>query len=292
MSVSGCCFIKDAFKGGFTIFESMASMLPLVDEFVVLDLGSTDGTLEKLEQIAAFNRRVKVLHGQFPIVDAGAFATLANDLIDECQYDAVWYCQADEVPHEDMLPLIRDAFNRGEYDWTFWRIQYHNNFQHIKWYPHPVHRIGKKGTFHFIGDGMSTDRTWNVPFLGHDGGMFLKWGEMGPEAIKPYVNWMLLDVSLLGGFRDLIPERRALHAPFWHEVPNIPYKTAGQKGETWMDPDTWKRTALADTDWILPTSPYNLPRIMHWHVGRVRYDLHPELFESLCRDDTAQYLGV
>lgn len=292
MPVSGCCFIKDALRGGFTIFEAMASMLPLCSEFVVLDLGSTDGTLERLQQIAARNPKVRLLQGDWPTIDAGAFATLANDLINECRYDVIWYAQGDEVPHQDLLKLLRAAFEHGEYDWTFWRYQLHNNFQHMKWYPHPVHRVGIKGNFHFVNDGMSTDRTWNAPFLGHPGDMFLKWGEMGPEGIKPYVNLMMLDVSLIGGFRDLIPRRRAMHAPFWREEANIPYKQAGQVGETWMTPDAWMKTALADPDWNKAESPYNIPAIMEWHLSRPLYDLREDLFDALCADDTAKWVGL
>ncbi len=285
--VSGCAFIRNNQEGAFCLWESMASMLPLVDEFVVMDLGSTDGTLEMLETLTKRNGRVRLVRGSFPQADASAFATLANDLIDLCRHDVVWYCQADEVPHENLLRLVEAAFERGEFDWTLWRIQYHNNFQYVKWFPHPVHRIGVKGRFHFVGDGMSTDRTWDAPVLGdYDFSWFSRWGELGQEGIKPYVDQMLLDVSLIGGFRDNVPARRALHAPFWHESPDIPYKMPGQEGQTWMSPVKWMEKARSDPDWTRAESPYNLPAIMRWHVGHTRYWVRQDLFEALCRDDT------
>lgn len=291
--VSGSCFIKDTFIGAFCIFESMASMLPFVDEFVIMDLGSTDGTLHYLEKIAEANPKVRLVHGRFPVVDAGAFATLANDLVAMCQHDAVWYCQADEIPHQGLLKKVDEAFAQGEFDWTFWRIQYHNNFQHVKWFPQPVNRVGRKDQFNFVGDGMGTDRTFDAPFLGdYDGGWFTKWGELGQEGVKPYVHQMLLDVSLIGGFRDNVPGRRALHAPFWREALDIPYKDAGQQGETWMSPEAWMMKAEHDPDWTKTESPFDLPAIMRWHVGKPTYQLRQNLFDALCANSTRELLEV
>lgn len=297
MPVSACVFVRDAFRGGFTIFESMASMLPLVDEFVVLDLGSGDGTLERLERIAERNRKVRLLRGRFPTVDAGAFATLANDLIDECRYDAVWYCQADEVPHQDLLKLLKPRLDAGEYDWTFWRIQLGYNFQEPRWLPHLVHRIGPKNNFHFVGDGMNTERVWGVNVCSsRNAGWFTKWGELydkeGPDSLKPWIKEMILDISLLGAFRDIIPQRRRLHAPFWHEEPVIPYRLPGEKQDRQYKESDWVRIANADDRWRRTESPYDIPAILKWHISRPTYDLRADLFEDLCKGDTGRWIGL
>jgi len=281
--VSGCSFIRNTFAG-FCIFESMASLLPLVDEYVVLDLGSDDGTLHYLERIAAANPRVRLLRGSFPVTDAGAFATLANDLMGHCRHEAVWYHQADEIWHESLLGMVRDRFDAGQFDLSFWRIQYRDNFQKVKWFPHVVHRVGTRGSqFRFVGDGMNTDRFMEPPICSdYDGGYFMQWGEMGQEGVKPYVNQMVLDVSLVGGFRDCIVERRALHAPFWHEPPTVEGKPA----------DQWRIEAERNPDWMQQESPYDLPAIMRFHVGKTRYHLRLELFEALCEDRTEEVVGL
>jgi hypothetical protein len=123
-----------------------------------MDLGSDDGTLETLRVIAEANQKVKLVHGHWPEIDAAAFATLANQLVAECKHDNVLYYQADEIWHEDLLKLTREKLDQGKFDLTFWRIQFRENFQAIKWFPHPVHRVGRKGSFNFIDDGM---RAWN-----------------------------------------------------------------------------------------------------------------------------------
>lgn len=280
--LSACVFIRNCFTGAFCLFESMASLLPFADEFLVLDLGSSDGTLEVLRDIERHNPKVRLMTGEWPTIDAGVFATLANDLVRECRHEQVLYYQADEIWHEDLLGRMKAEFEAGNFDLSFWRIQYRDNWQAVKWFPHPVHRVGIKGRFNFAGDGMTTDRTWDARLCSqYDGGWFTRWGELGQEGIKPYVGDMIMDVSLVGGFRDNIIERRALHAPFWHEEPTVEGKPAGQ----------WAAEALANPAWTQPDSPYNLPAIMRWHVGRTRYELRPELLEALRTDRAAEYLA-
>jgi hypothetical protein len=270
--LSACVFIKDTFIGAFCIFESMSMLLPLVDEFIIMDLGSTDGTFEKLLEIANANSKVKLYKSTWGLIDAGVFATLANELIEMCQYDNVLYYQADEIWHEDLIKETRRELEAGHYDLSFWRIQYRDNFQKVKWFPHLVHRVGRKGNFNFTGDGMNSDRVNDARLVGpYDGGYFMQWGAMGQEGIKPYVNMMITDISAVGGFRDNIIEKRALHAPFWHEEPTIEGKAA----------DQWAAEARGNPDWTRPESPYNLPSILHYHIGRTRYELRPELLEGL-----------
>jgi hypothetical protein len=263
----------------------MAGVLALVDEYVVMDLGSTDGTLGLLERIAEANPRVKLKRGSWPSTDANAFAVLANDLMrHHCQHPVCWYHQADEVWHEDLLQLTQARFEAGETDLRFWRVQYRDNFQRVKWFPHFVHRVGVKGErFNFVGDGMNTDRYLEPPVCSDYGGeYFMRWGEMGQEGIKPYTAQMVLDVSLVGGFRDNIVERRALHAPFWHEEPHVEGKPASQ----------WYADALANPDWTREESPYDIPAVMRYHVGKVRYEVRQDLFEALCEDRTGQFVGL
>lgn len=288
--VSACCFIRNN-SVGFCLYESLASFLPLVNEVIIMDLGSDDGTLEVLTDISMSNPKVNVISmGSFPFTDANVFATLANDLIKLCHCDNVLYWQADEVWHEDLLRLMEQRFQNGQFDLSFWRIQYANNFQYVKWFPQLVHRVGIKGNhlnegkdnFLFDGDGMNTTRMWDAKICSRYGGeMFPQWGGFGQNGIKPYVNEMITDVSLLGGFRDNIPERRRMHAPFWHEEPDIPYFDWVTKQQPRFSESDWIHTAMLDNDWTKTESPYNLPAILRYHVGKVKYELRPELLQAL-----------
>jgi hypothetical protein len=272
-NLSACVFIKDTIKGAFCLFESMHQLMPLVKEFIVMDLGSTDGTFEALHKIANSNSKVKLYKSTWPKIDAGVFADLANQLIDMCLYDNVLYYQADEIWHEDLIELTKKELDQDHFDLAFWRIQYRDNFQEVKWFPHLVHRVGRRDKgFNFVGDGMTSDRTYDARLCSTYGGeWFPKWGGLGQEDIKPYVNEMIMDVSAVGGFRDSIIEKRALHAPFWHEEATVEGKQA----------DTWATEAMANDRWTKTESPYNLPEIMRYHIGKTRYEVRPDLLEVL-----------
>lgn len=290
--LSGCVFVRDTFMGAFALFESLHQLLPLCTEVLIMDLGSTDGTLEVLQDIAGHNPKVKIIPGEFSYTDAGVFATLANDLVSLCSNDRILYWQSDEIWHEDLVTLMRQRFDRGEFDLSFWRIQYANNFQYVKWFPQLVHRVGYKGkdikfndeknNFEFNGDGMNTTRQWDAKICSdYDGSYNMQWDGMGQEGIKPYTNQMITDISLIGGFRDNIPDRRRMHAPFWHEEPWIPYFNKITRETPPMQEAHWLAKALNDEDWTKPESPYNLPEILRWHVGRVKYELRQDLLERL-----------
>lgn len=290
-NLSACCFIRNTFTGAFMLPETIAQFLPFVDEMVIMDLGSTDGTIEFLYEVTQ-NPKIKViLEGEFPYEDAGVFATLANRLVEWCHNDRVLYWQADEIWHEDVLRLMAQRFEQGQFDLSFWRIQYRENFQKVKWFPHLVHRVGIKGdglsegkrNFEFNGDGMNTTRSWDAKICSNYGGeMFPQWGGLGQEGIKPYTNEMITDVSLVGGFLENIPERRRMHAPFWHEEPDIEGLPISQ----------WIERERSNDNWYSTASPYNLPKILRWHVGRTKYELRPELLEAIKRDDTGEFVGI
>ena len=259
----------------------MSQLMPLADEFIVMDLESTDGTWEILQDIMGSNPKVKLARQPWPKIDAGVFADLANQLIDMCLYDNVLYYQADEIWHEDLIERMEGKFKQGNFDLSFWRIQYCNNFQQVKWFPHLVHRVGQKGSFNFTGDGMNSDRVNDARLCsGYDGGYFTQWGAMGQDGIKPYVNDMIMDVSNVGGFRDNIIAKRELHAPFWHEEPQIDlYESNGTVRR--VSQSEWKQWAMNSDLWIRGNSPYNLPEIMRYHIGKTRYEVRSELIERL-----------
>ena len=283
-NLSACVFIRDCFKGAFCLFESMTTLMPLVDEFIVMDLGSADGTLEALKQVESGNPKVKLVQGNFDKIDANVFATLANDLIAMCENDNVLYYQADEIWHEDLVALTRQRFDRGEFDLNFWRVQLRENFQKIKWFPHFVHRVGKKGNFNFVVDGMNTDRHLDAKTVHdkYDSSWFIRWGDeyRGVEGTKHPselpTNEMILDVSLVGAFLENIPERRRMHTPFWHEAPtNMP------SDEDNMLIDDWMIKERNNPNWKETVSPFNIPAIMRWHLGRSKYELRPDLLRAL-----------
>jgi glycosyltransferase involved in cell wall biosynthesis len=276
-NLSGCVFIKDTFKGAFCLFESMHQLLPLCDEFIVMDLGSTDGTLEALKEIEAANSKLKIIQRTFPYQDAAVFADLANEVISMCNYPSVLYYQADEIWHEDLVNLTRLSLHQGKRNLSFWRVQLKYNFQRIKWFPHPVHRVGPWDDFIFDNDGMNTNRVFDAEMVGNWGaGHFMQWGDKykhNPIALP--TNEMILDVSLTGAFLDNIPDRRRMHLPFWNEGDVMP---ADEQG---LSVDIWYNQQKQNKEWDLHSTKFNIPEIMKYHLGKRKYTLRPQLLEAL-----------
>ena len=290
MKISACCFIKNTFAGAYCCFESLANALTIADEVIIMDLGSTDGTLEELELMALSNPKIKLVHSTFKEIDAGIFATLANDLIAMCKYDTVWYYQADEIWHENLLRIMKEKLDLGIDDLSFWRVQLGENWQLMRQFPQRVDRIGKKNNFNFVGDGMNSDR-YNDPQIcsNFDGGWFIKWGtvfEAFPTLLPTHE--MILDVSLIGAFRDNIFDRKSQHSPFWRDGLDMPYWKDGVEGRIPME--DWIEVQRLNTNWIKSSSPYQIPKIMKGLVGDLKYRLRDEVKKAIIEDKTGELI--
>ena len=119
MKVGGFSFVRDAVRFGYPMVESVRSILPLCDEFVLAVGDSKDGTLAAAEQIDPKVRILRTtwdeeLKGQGGRVFAEetnkALRALSNDL------DWAFYIQSDEVLHEDYLNIISEAMHRWKND--------------------------------------------------------------------------------------------------------------------------------------------------------------------------------
>jgi len=113
MRVSGFSFVRDAVRLHYPICEAIRSALPLVDEFVIAVGPSQDGTLEAVRAIG--DPRVRVLETSWDpshFVHGKINATQTDIAMDACSGDWGIYLQADEVLHEDDLPIIRAAMTR------------------------------------------------------------------------------------------------------------------------------------------------------------------------------------
>lgn len=111
MKISGFTMVKNAVKLYYPIKQSISSILPLVDEFVVaLGQGDEDDqTRKEIETI--HSKKIRIIEtvwdtDKYPNGTENAHQT---DIAKEaCTGDWLFYLQADEVVHEQDIPHIRE----------------------------------------------------------------------------------------------------------------------------------------------------------------------------------------
>lgn len=113
MIVSGFTFCRNAVKYDYPIVESIRSVLPVCGEFVVNVGRCDDGTLELIRSIR--DPKIKIVESVWDESlrkDGLIYSQQTNIALAECKGDWAFYIQADEVVHEDDLPILRDSMRR------------------------------------------------------------------------------------------------------------------------------------------------------------------------------------
>lgn len=117
MKISGFSFVRNGFDYGVPFTESILSILPICDEFVVAVGDSKDGTKEAIEQLGY--DKIKIIDTTWnPDLRAGGkvFAQQCNIALDNITGDWAFHLQADEVIHEKSLPVIQQIIAAYEND--------------------------------------------------------------------------------------------------------------------------------------------------------------------------------
>jgi hypothetical protein len=157
MKVSGFTFVRNAVKYDYPIVESINSLLPLVDEYIVCVGNSDDDTIQLIESIPS--PKIKIVHsvwddtlregGQVLAVETNkAKAAVSNNS------DWLFYLQGDECIHEQDYKKIRDAMlayknNPGVDGLLFKYLHFFGSYKYIgdsrRWYRREI-RIIKNNT--------------------------------------------------------------------------------------------------------------------------------------------------
>jgi hypothetical protein len=113
MKVSGFTFVRNATLYGLPVVESIRSILPLVDEFIVNVGVSDDATLRLVRGIGG--RKLKVFETKWDDRFAERmriYAVQTNLALYRCTGDWCFYLQADEVVHEKDHDAIYRSMER------------------------------------------------------------------------------------------------------------------------------------------------------------------------------------
>lgn len=111
MKISGFTIIKNAIAFDFPIVEAIRSMLPIVDEVVVVAGDSDDATDELIRSINSPKIKIiKTVWSTEKYKDKGQLFAYQTDLaLKECTGDWCLYLQSDEVLHEDGVESLKAA---------------------------------------------------------------------------------------------------------------------------------------------------------------------------------------
>ena len=116
-SISGFTFIRNGVELGFPFEASIRSLLPLVDEFVVVVGKSNDDTLARIHAIGSPKIRVIETIWNERMADRG-FVYAQQKMIAQfaCTGDWAFYLEGDEVVHEAELANIRASVDKHHHN--------------------------------------------------------------------------------------------------------------------------------------------------------------------------------
>ncbi|MCL0074734.1 glycosyltransferase [Thermodesulfovibrionales bacterium] len=139
MKISCFTFLRNANILGYPFIESIKSVLPLCDEYIVNVGDSEDNTLEMVKSIG--DPKIRVIQSQWnEAMKRKGYVYGQQKMIAlfNCTGDWAFYLEADEVIHEDDLPKIREAMqkylrNDGVEALVFDYIHFYGNHKTYAW---------------------------------------------------------------------------------------------------------------------------------------------------------------
>jgi len=115
MKISGFTYVRNGFTYGYPFLASISSLLPLVDELVVVVGDSTDGTREAVAGLR--EARIAIVDSVWDDASRASgkiFAQQANLGIGRITGDWAIHLQVDEVLHESAKPRLLDFIARAD----------------------------------------------------------------------------------------------------------------------------------------------------------------------------------
>ncbi len=162
--VSVCFIIKNGVSQGYPFWESLESCLSFADEVVISEGCSTDGTSEYIRKFVSTHSNMT----KFRVYsdDWNSFSTSCGEVIAKvsdknmrrCEYEWVYYLQADEILHPENSEFVRriaetdDGYNAVRFPF------YHfiNSWTPIPRgqvaYDYAIRMVKNRKDIHFLGD--------------------------------------------------------------------------------------------------------------------------------------------
>lgn len=108
MTITAFSYVRNGLQMGYPFLESILSVLPIVDEFVVVVGDSVDGTVEAIKKISSNKIQIVDSVWDMRLKSGGKlFAQQSNIGLDAMKGDWVIHIQADEVLHENDIEKLK-----------------------------------------------------------------------------------------------------------------------------------------------------------------------------------------
>ena len=137
MNISAYTYVRNGILMGYPFIESIQSVLPIVNEFVVILGDSTDGSKEALQGLGSSKIRIVDSIWDMGLKTGGKlFAQQSNFGLDTVKGDWVIHIQADEALHENDIHKLMDSIKKYDNDdrvegFLFPFLNFRGDFNHI-----------------------------------------------------------------------------------------------------------------------------------------------------------------
>ena len=115
MKISGFSIARNALKFRYPILESIRSILPLCDEFVINVGDSEDETLSLIQSLQ--DPKIRVLPTRWDMsMGKEVLSYQTNFALKECRGDWAFYLQSDEIIHQEDLRKLAACMKKYRHD--------------------------------------------------------------------------------------------------------------------------------------------------------------------------------
>jgi hypothetical protein len=160
VKISGFSFVRNGSKLYYPVAESILSILPIVDEFVIAvgEGDPDDDTRDRIARIGDSKIRIIDTRWDEKHFKKGVINALQTDIAKgACRGDWLFYLQADEVVHEKYLPVIESRcealLDKEEVEGLLFRYRHFwGDYDHYHvshgWYPREIRIIRNRPDIH------------------------------------------------------------------------------------------------------------------------------------------------
>ena len=136
MKLSAFTYVRNGFEFNYPFIESIKSLLPLVDEYIVVVGDSSDGSREAVAQLGPKIKIIDTVWDMSLRKGGKLFSTQSNAGLDNISGDWAIHLQADEVLHELDLAKLSESIQRNNSDakvegLLFPFLNFYGDYDHI-----------------------------------------------------------------------------------------------------------------------------------------------------------------